>query len=164
MIYHDKRHVLSWNVTKYLHMSWNVTKYHYVMKCRSVPLRVLPSGCNVGYFTFNYFSNGWNIKCHAMSFNLTWHLMTCHDMPWCGQSNSERYFWCYFYSAFILCVQWSELFTVRVHLPSPLHAFFHVSQMSMIPHFEYKSMREMRKCISKAALTILFGRRGPPTW
>ncbi len=30
MIYHDKRHVLSWNVTKYHHMSWNVTNYHHM--------------------------------------------------------------------------------------------------------------------------------------
>ncbi len=30
-------------------------------------------------------------RCHQMSFNLTWwHLMTCHDISWCGQSNSER--------------------------------------------------------------------------
>ncbi len=90
MIYHDKRHVFSWNVTKCHHISWNVTKYHHMF-----------------WWNLIFYDFSWHlkknqslhliechhpdvIKCHEMSFNLTWwHLMTCHDMSWCGQSDSE---------------------------------------------------------------------------
>ncbi len=67
MIYHDKWHALSWNVTKFHHMSWIVTKYHHM-------------SWNITMFHFECYHPD-VIKCHEMSFNLTWgHLMTCHDV------------------------------------------------------------------------------------
>ncbi len=59
MIYHDKRHVLSWNVTKYNHMAWNVTKYPHV-------------SWNVTMFECYHPA----ARCHQMSYNLTlWHFI-----------------------------------------------------------------------------------------
>ncbi len=76
MIYHDKRHVLSWNVPKYHHVSWNWKTFHDIW----------------WHEPDENFDDIWwfFIKCHEMFFNVTWwHLMTCHDMSWCGQSDSE---------------------------------------------------------------------------
>ena len=74
-------HEMSWHImimTWFLaHMSSNVTKYHQMSP-----------------FVDHFHSECYHqdvIKCQEMSFNLTWwHLITWHDMSWCGQSDSER--------------------------------------------------------------------------
>ncbi len=91
MIYHDKPHVLSWNITKY-HMSWNVTKYNWkifhVMTCPDV-VNVIQSG--------NHVMTWWTEKGHSINplgllLHGPWVRGYCSACPYRGVGVEKQFF------------------------------------------------------------------------
>ena len=106
------------------------------------------------FFFFSFFLqslllNTWNdqfhfkchhpdvIICHKMSFNLTWwHLMTCHDISWCGQSDSERNS----QDSFVNLSDWYLAYFHFLHLLQHLFSFhFHDRQRAVIDKLHKQS-------------------------